>query len=47
MLFALVIMPLIFVAAGLGFFRMKPTLTAPERILTPALYGPDAYVFWQ
>lgn len=47
MLFGLVILPLIFVTAGLGFFKIKPTLSSPQLILTPALYGPNAYVFHQ
>ncbi|VDI72583.1 ATP-binding cassette, subfamily A (ABC1), member 1, partial [Mytilus galloprovincialis] len=47
MLFGLVILPLIFITAGLAFFKIKPELSSPQLILTPALYGPNAYVFHQ
>jgi hypothetical protein len=35
MLIALVILPLVFVTAGLGFYKIKPTLIAPERRVKP------------
>jgi hypothetical protein len=47
MLIALIILPLVFVTAGLGFYKIKPTLIAPERIMTPALYGPNTFIFLQ
>jgi hypothetical protein len=43
----LFILPLVFVTAGLGFYKIKPTLIAPERIMTPALYGPNTFIFLQ
>ena len=45
MFFSVIILPLIFVAAGLGFMLIKPDTSAPSRVLTPPLYGPSSYTF--
>ncbi|KAK3089434.1 hypothetical protein FSP39_003578, partial [Pinctada imbricata] len=45
MFLSVIILPLVFVTAGLGFMLIKPDTTAPARILTPPLYGPSSYTF--
>lgn len=45
-LLSVVILPLVLVVAGCGFYRIRPTGTsAPNLYLSPAMYGPSSYVF--
>ncbi|KAK6169359.1 hypothetical protein SNE40_020430 [Patella caerulea] len=48
MIVSALILPVLFFLAGVGFSAMKPdNQNMPSKIMTPALYGPDTYMFFK